>query len=126
MEETHKIVIALVLSLGCIGVFAFEIIKRMEVSVTWEKLAAAVVALVYCIVFFVMGQLQAFPAILFVLGSAGLVWFGDELGSMTGMSIRGGTINKASPGFLVRIFGWLFLLFPLGLAVYSHFVSQGQ
>ena len=116
----------MLLSLGCIGVFVFEMTRRLEVQVTWEKLAAAVVALLYCIVLLAAGQVQAIPALIFVFGSAGLVWFGDELGSMTGIYFRGSMVNKTSPGFLVRILGWLFLFFPLGVAVYFHVVSQGR
>ena len=126
MEESHKILIGMLLSLTCIGIFVFEMTKRMEVQVTWEKLAAGVVALLYCIALLAGGPLQAIPGIVFVLGSVGLVWFGDELGSMTGMYFRGSMVNRTSPGFLVRILGWLFLFFPLGVAVYFHFVSQGR
>jgi hypothetical protein len=47
----------------------------------------------------------------------GLIWFGDELGDLTG--IRAGQVTKRSPGFLIRIFGWLFLLVIIGGTVLS-------
>lgn len=126
MAETHKVLIAVALGLGCLGIFLYEMIKRLETQVTIEKLVALGIGIVYCVVLCVVGQLAAFPAIFFVLAAVGLIWFGDELGSMTGMSMRGGTINKASPGFLVRIFGWLFLMSPVALAFYLYVIMEVQ
>jgi hypothetical protein len=39
-----------------------------------------------------------------------LIWFGDQIGSFTGYIGRGGHIDTESPGWLVCIFGWIFLL----------------
>jgi hypothetical protein len=46
------------------------------------------------------------------------IWFGDEMGNYIG-SLPGPAINKPTPGCLVRIGGWVLLLFPvivLGIA----------
>jgi hypothetical protein len=40
------------------------------------------------------------------------IWFGDEMGSYIG-TLPGPAINKPTPGCLVRIGGWVLLLFPV-------------
>jgi hypothetical protein len=47
-----------------------------------------------------------------------LIWFGDELGEFTGMTSRG-NISQQSPGWLVKLFGWVLLLGLIGLWLYS-------
>ncbi|MHC4415248.1 MAG: hypothetical protein ACYS0G_08190 [Planctomycetota bacterium] len=37
-----------------------------------------------------------------------LIWWGETIGSITG--IHWGRINRSSPGWLVRGFGWVFLV----------------
>ncbi|MEM7261434.1 MAG: hypothetical protein AAF488_05540 [Planctomycetota bacterium] len=41
-----------------------------------------------------------------------LVWFPDELGSVTGMRTAGGlkTVDKESPGCAVSLLGWVILI----------------
>jgi membrane protease YdiL (CAAX protease family) len=43
------------------------------------------------------------------------IWFGDELGNYVGM-LPGPAINKRSPGWLVKLGGWLLLLLPVVVA----------
>jgi len=40
------------------------------------------------------------------------IWFGDEVGGYMG-SLPGPAINKPTPGFLVRIGGWVLLFLPI-------------
>ena len=40
------------------------------------------------------------------------IWFGDEMGNYIG-TLPGPAINKPTPGCLVRIGGWVLLLFPV-------------
>jgi hypothetical protein len=54
-----------------------------------------------------------------VLGIAGYllipvlcIWFGDEMGNYTG-TLPGPAINKATPGCLVKIAGWVLLFLPI-------------
>jgi hypothetical protein len=46
-----------------------------------------------------------------------LIWFGDELGEFTGMTGRG-YITKTSPGWLVKLFGWVLLVGLIGVWLY--------
>ena len=39
-----------------------------------------------------------------------LIWFSDELGSFTGSTTRGGNIDAETPGFLIALMGWFFLI----------------
>ena len=44
----------------------------------------------------------------------GLIWFGDELGEYTGPVSRG-YITQKSPGCLVKLLGWIFLVAITGV-----------
>lgn len=118
MDEDYKILIAAGLICCCVGIFLFEMIKRIELSVTIDKLVALGIGLIY-LVFACFGGPKAIGVVvMFVLPSLGLIWFDEQLGEMTGMSIRGGRVNKTSPAFLIRLFGWLFLLAPVALGIW--------
>ena len=49
-----------------------------------------------------------------------LIWFPEELGSMTGYVGRGGNIDTESPPILVSIMGWFILV---GLPVLMYFLG---
>ena len=40
------------------------------------------------------------------------IWFGDEMGDYTG-TLPGPAINKATPGCLVKVAGWVLLFLPM-------------
>jgi hypothetical protein len=40
------------------------------------------------------------------------IWFGDEMGVYTG-TLPGPAINKATPGCLVKVAGWVLLFLPV-------------
>ena len=48
---------------------------------------------------------------LFVLA---LIWFGDELGELTGLTSRG-YISQKSPGCFVKLIGWVLLITLIGV-----------
>ena len=51
----------------------------------------------------------------YLLGPLAFIWFGDRLGSLTGIRFGGfgPVVNKTSPGSIVCLFGWYFLLVVL-------------
>ncbi len=57
-----------------------------------------------------------------------LIWFGDHLGDYIGPAAQGRRITHTSPGWLVKFFGWIFLLalivFSLNEAVSSNRVGH--
>jgi hypothetical protein len=62
----------------------------------------------------------------FLLLILALIWFGDEMGEYIGPLGRG-YINQKSPGWLVKLIGWMFLLAagaPLAISVYSRLVAS--
>jgi hypothetical protein len=68
---------------------------------------------------FAPGQISAERRIGTVLAVAGYllipllcIWFGDEMGNYTG-ALPGPAINKATPGCLVKVAGWVLLFFPI-------------
>jgi hypothetical protein len=49
-----------------------------------------------------------------------LIWYGDELGSLTGVTLgefAAPRISKATPGGIVRVIGWCLLVVPLILII---------
>lgn len=63
------------------------------------------------------GVLKGSAGLLFPLA---LIWFPDEIGSMTGYIGRGGNIDTETPGIMVSIAGWFFLV---GLPVLLYFLG---
>ncbi len=110
----------------CAAVFAVEIVKKMQPEVTIEKLVALGIAVCVLVVAVVVGCVEDVPPRKLVTGlgqllmmlavSLGLIWFDDVLGDLVG--IRSGLVSKASPGFLIRLMGWVFLLGMIGLPIY--------
>lgn len=49
-----------------------------------------------------------------------LIWFPDEIGGMTGY-FRSGYVNVQTPGIIVSIMGWFFLV---GLPVLFYFLNR--
>ena len=50
------------------------------------------------------------------------IWFGDELGEYVGL-LPGPAISKRSPGWLVKVCGWVLLLLP---AILVFFMSRSS
>ncbi|WP_230271933.1 hypothetical protein [Rhodopirellula halodulae] len=65
----------------------------------------------------------AFRAFAFALLPLACIWFSNELGRLTGVSMGIGrpTINEATPGIFVAAGGWLLLLSGIGFWFIVHF-----
>ncbi|MHC4118078.1 MAG: hypothetical protein ACYSWO_11280 [Planctomycetota bacterium] len=51
--------------------------------------------------------------------SLGCIWWGDELGEGL-IGARYGLVSTPSPGWAVKLIGWIFLLAPALVVVYSR------
>ena len=91
-----------------------------------DRLISLVIAVTYCVVGAVTaGGYGLFYAVLWGAFALSLIWFGDELGEYTGL-MRGHAITATSPGSLVKLFGWLFLLGPLFYVLYLGLWGAGR
>lgn len=63
-------------------------------------------------IFYGVGGLLIWPAV-----SLGCIWWGDELGEGL-VGARYGLVSTPSPGWAVKLVGWMFLLTPGFVAVY--------
>jgi len=117
MGQEGAVLIASSLALCTIAVVVYEIVKWMETEITIEKLAAAGVCAFYIIVMWVSEGISVVPAACVFFIPLGLIWFGDELGSSTG--IKMGLVQRLSPGFLVRLLGWMALVSPGALFLFQ-------
>ena len=89
-------------------------------QITVGKILGLVIALAYAVFIVVTegGMTEnAFKGCAFLALPLALIWFPDELGSMTGYVGRGGDINTETPPILVSIMGW-FLLVGLPVLIY--------
>ncbi len=58
-----------------------------------------------------------FGVVVWLALGLGCIWWGDELGQgLTGA--RYGLISQPSPGWAVRMMGWVFLLLPVVIGIY--------
>lgn len=92
-------------------------------QVTIGKLLALLIALGYAIamvVHFGGVTVDVVKGVVVLLLPLALIWFPDELGSLTGYVGKGGNINTETPPILVSIAGWFFLV---GLPVLLFFLS---
>lgn len=72
------------------------------------------------------GGLESFLSwFLFIILPLALIWFADELGNYMGpLGGAGLQPDYSSPGCLVRVFGWLFLLLPIFYVFYSIVIKH--
>lgn len=77
-----------------------------------------IIAVVYLVLTAISARSQAkvLSGLLITCGALLLplacIWFGDELGEYVG-ALPGPGINRKSPGWMVKIGGWVLLLLPL-------------
>ena len=115
MEESQKVIVALAGGVCVVAIILFEVVKRMEPEITLDKLAALGVAACCLISVCVSAGWRLLPlTTLWLAFALGMVWFGEVFGEY-----RGGRVKRSSPGSVVRWLGWLFLVLPIGYAVYS-------
>lgn len=108
-------------------IFVVEITRRLHPVVTIEKLVALGIGICYLVVFFVAGCVDGVPLtdlamgvgplLLFLAGPLALIWFDNVIGDLVGL--KSGLVSKASPGVLIRLMGWIFLLGIIGMTLYS-------
>ena len=92
-----------------------------------SRLISLVIAALYVVAFvcaFVVGAERdaeweedifrgAIGVIFWLALSLGCIWFGDELGEgLIGAMFRGMIISSPSPGWAVKLMGWILLLLP--------------
>jgi hypothetical protein len=100
----------------------------MDVS-RWLSLSIAIIYILFFGFFLVLsGEYKEMPTVeifegtfglIFWLGiSVGCIWFGDELGEgMVGAKY--GLVSSTSPGWAVKLIGWLLLVLPAGVLIWN-------
>ncbi len=126
-EASYQQVVFAALLFCCFVTFVVEITRRMHPVVTIEKLVALGIAVCYLVAFVVAGcvdgvpltdlAMGAGPLLLYLAGPFALIWFDNVIGDMVGL--KSGLVSKASPGVLIRLMGWVFLLGIIGMTLYS-------
>lgn len=77
---------------------------------TLERLVFLFLVVIYLVLILLTEGFSAHPGPLIDLGICFvLIWFGDDLGAYTGYA-RGWKVTP-TPGFMIRIAGWIFLIF---------------
>lgn len=79
------------------------------------SLMIAIIFLVLAFVFIAENTEDRLIIFLYLAVCISLIWFGDELGGLTGVrfgDIESPVITKTSPGPIVRFLGWCLLMVP--------------
>ena len=77
-----------------------------------NRITSIIVAVAYlAIAYSGVGGEAALRTLLFLILPLACIWFGDEMGSFTGI-MRGQYVNATTPGCLVTVGGWLLLALP--------------
>ena len=96
-----------------------------------SRTLSLVVAVIYLVVVAFFKQSRSLAGILadLLLAAAALllplacIWFGDELGNYVG-TLPGPRINRRSPGWMVKLGGWVLLLLPPVIGVFIYAAAQ--
>ena len=94
--------------------------KRNRVTIflrNWHWLLAGLVGIIYIIIGYIIGGSEAALEITlkFLPVPLILIWFGDAIGMITGFVGLRPPITRTSPGYLVKILGWIILLLTFWL-----------
>ena len=85
-----------------------------------SRLASILVAVAYiCGSIFYGDQGDLSRCLLFLILPLICIWFGEEVGSLTGL-VFGRPITATTPGGFIAFGGWMVLIVPLALAVWQR------
>jgi hypothetical protein len=92
---------------------------RFAITANWNRILSALVCIIYIIFAFLdEGGGFAFSTLGASFVLLMIIWYADDIGSYTGGTFSG-WITSPTPGLLVRILGWIFLLTPGVVIIYS-------
>jgi hypothetical protein len=97
------------------------------VEITVGKILSGIVAMIYTVIFIVAegGPTTDIVKLWLVLAiPLTLIWFPDELGSITGSIGRGGYITRETPGCFLSIAGWVLLVSPPLVPLVAYMLQQ--
>jgi hypothetical protein len=78
-----------------------------------SKILSLIIAVIYLVIAGLAGGIGAIIRVCIMLVlPLGCIWFGTAMGGYTG-TMRLHPITSSSPGWLVRIVGWILLLLPV-------------
>ena len=87
---------------------------------TLDRLLSLVIAAAYLTAAALTRDARAVLGVLMLIILAlGLIWFGEEFGEYAGPMGHSLMPDSASPGCLVKLFGWAFLLAPAAFMLYD-------
>ena len=89
---------------------------------TTERFYSSLLAIVYVVVSFIIEDGEtAFNVGFALIFPLAIIWFSEEMGGYIGPT-KGGYINRESSPFLLKIIGWIFLLVPGFIFLFSWFL----
>jgi hypothetical protein len=98
--------------------------NRIGGKMTWNRLLSAIVAVSYVAAMgWYVGADTALKAVAGLLLPLACIWFGDELGNVTGVrfGVIGSFTTDATPGSIVRFGGWVVLILVVLVTLYVRF-----
>lgn len=103
---------------------AGELTKYQKGRSNKWKITAVIISLFYLVIIpFFKGSEGFFKILLFLILPLGCIFFGEGLGSTTGIRFRttffAPVVTKPTPGFFVVFIGWVLLLLPVWFGILS-------
>ncbi len=89
-------------------------------QLTWGRLLSLVIAVLYAVIAMSVGGLGYWKWSLTLLLPLALIWFPEEIGSVTGY-YKTGYVNVQTPGGFVAFLGWFILV---GLPVLAFVLTR--
>jgi hypothetical protein len=88
-----------------------------------DQIAATIIAILWLLcVLVAAGFDAAFTGLITLVWPLAMIWFADEIGSITGF-VRGHYINQETHPSLIKILGWGILLCIVGASLYGAIYS---
>ena len=86
-------------------------IESREMQITLGRILGLLIAIAYVLLAVASyGLTTGLKVCVILLLPLALIWFPDELGSLTGIYIQHSLVNRESPPVLICLMGWFFLV----------------
>jgi hypothetical protein len=85
-----------------------------------SRILSGIIAAIYLVIAYATGgPASVCECFMFLLGPIALIWYSEEMGDFTGMW-GSSYVSESSPGWLIALFGWLILFFPVIMPAIGH------
>lgn len=90
----------------------------------WNKILSLLIALVYLVIASIWGESGDWLLLSgYLVLPLGCILFSKEVGGFVGISAKGVSVSRPTPGIFILIAGWVLLLMPVFVSLIGTAVS---